>query len=113
MQTVYKTLDGQIFEDTLEAQKHEEHLLQCVKMWNWVNERTTNTVQARLLHLTGEDAGKMFKAMVAANREEHEFADDQFDDEDNGWFYFDEYASKYRYLDREVVDAIIHATHEI
>lgn len=114
MKTVYQTLDGKTFGELADAEQHEAQVLAQVAMWNWDNERTTNTAYARLIHLTGDGAGRVFRSMQIANPEEYNpVSPEEIDDEDCGWFYWDEYAEKYRYLDQEVIDAIIHANHEI
>lgn len=116
MRTVYETLDGKVFRDAHEAEIHENEILSCVNMWNWQKERTTDTAQARVVLLTGDGAGAYFKAMMRANPDENwddHLYDIWFDDEDTGWFYWDEYAEAYRYIDFEIVDLLIHANHEI
>ena len=114
MQTVYRTLDGAIFFEAPEAEKHEQKLLAKVKMWNWSNDPTTDTAQARVVHLIGEGAGAAFKAMVEANDDEQfVISNEHIDDEDTGWFYWDEYGETYRYIDSEVIDCFIAATHQI
>ena len=116
MKTVYETLDGKHFGEIADAEKHEAQLLKQVKMWDWAKEPTTNTAQARVVHLMGESAGAAFKTMVQANSEETvsiEQMDEWFDDEDTGWFYWDEYTEIYRYIDSEIVDVIIAANHQI
>ena len=118
MRAVYETLDGRMFHDVHEAEKHEKEVLACVKMWNWGKERTTDTAEARVVYLTGESAGAYFKAMMRANPAEtcndyiHNL-DTWFDDEDNGWFYWDGSADTYRYIDSDIVDLLISANHEI
>lgn len=114
MKTVYKTLDGEIFEELADATAHEEQLKEQVVMWDWNKERTTNTAYARLIHLTGDNAGAVLRAMQKANPDEYNITpEDEIDDEDNGWFYYDEYAERYCYLDSELIDLIIAANHEI
>ena len=114
MQTVYRTLDGKIFFEAHEAEKHEQKLLEKVKMWDWNKNPTTDTTQARVVHLIGEQAGAAFKAMVEANEEEQFIiSDEHIDDEDTGWFYWDEYGEAYRYIDTEIIDCFIAANHQI
>lgn len=116
MKTVYETLDGEIFHDAHEAEKHEEEVLSCVTMWNWQNERTTDTSQARVVLLTGDNAGAYFKAMMRANPDEcwdDCDIDSWFDDADRGWFYWDECSVTYRYIDSGIVELLIHANNDI
>jgi hypothetical protein len=114
MRTLYETLDGTTFGDITDAEKHERALLEQVQMWDWNKNRTENTAQARLIRLTGEGAGAMLRAMMANNPDEYEtLSPDQIDDNDNGWFYWDEYGEQYRYIDSEIIDLIIAANHQI
>ncbi len=114
METVYRTLDGKIFTEAADAEQHEQEILEKVKMWDWNENPTTDTSHARVIHLVEPGSGAIFKAMVAANSEEYDLiADDIMDDEDYGWFYWDEYDERYRYIDKEIVDILIAANHQI
>lgn len=114
MKTVYQTLDGEIYEELADATAHEEQVKAQVVMWNWNKERTTNTACARLIHLTGDNAGALLRKMQKANPEEYLVTpEEEIDDEDNGWFYYDEYAEQYRYIDPDIINLIIAANHEI
>lgn len=114
MKTVYQTLDGKTFGELADAQEHESQILEQVAMWDWEKNRTVNTAQARLIHLTGDNAGALLRKMQENNPEEYSITpEEEIDDEDNGWFYYDEYAERYCYLDSELIDLIIAANHEI
>ena len=114
MKTVYQTLDGEIYAELADATAHEEQVKQQVAMWDWDKERTTNTAHARLIHLAGDNAGAMLRKMQGVNPEEYSITpEDEIDDDDTGWFYWDEYAETYRYIDSEIVDLLIRANHEI
>ena len=112
MTQVWKTLDGAIFYDELDAAKHEQAILQQVEMYGWEKEKTSDAADARLIHLSGEGAGAIFKAMVRENVAEsvsEEELQEWMKDEDTGWFYWDEYDECYRYLDPQIVDLIVFA----
>ena len=115
MQTVYGTIDGKVFNEISDAAKHEQAVLAQVKMWDWENDRTIDTSNARVVHLIGNGAGKMFKDMIASNPNDWQNAavGDTIEDDDNGWFYWDEYNDTYRYIDSEIVDCLIAANHQI
>ena len=114
MKTVYQTLDGEIYAELADATAHEEQVKEQVSMWDWEKNRTINTAQARLIHLTGDNAGALLRKMQKANPEEYSITpEDEIDDEDNGWFYYDEYAEQYRYIDPDIIDLLIAANHEI
>lgn len=110
METVYRTLDGKIFRDSADAAMYEQQILAQVKMWNWDKNPTNDTSQARVIHLIGAQAGAIFKAMVAANEfETDEISDSDIDDDDTGWFYWDEFQECYCCIDDEIIDTIIAA----
>ena len=114
MKTVYQTLDGKTFSELADAEQHEAQLLSQVSMWNWDKDRTTDTSMACVLHLTGDNAGAIFRAMQQANPMDYTLtSEEEIDDEDNGWFYWDEYSERYRYLDHDIIDVLIAANHEI
>ena len=114
LKTVYQTLDGEIYAELADATAHEEQVKEQVSMWDWEKNRTINTAQARLIHLTGDNAGALLRKMQKANPEEYSITpEDEIDDEDNGWFYYDEYAEQYRYIDPDIIDLLIAANHEI
>ena len=114
MRTIYETLDGKTFGDIADAEKHERALLEQVQMWDWNKNRTENTAQARLIHLTGDRAGEKLRDMMEHNPDEYEIVSpDVIDDEDCGWFYWDEYAETYRYIDSDIIDLLIAANHQI
>lgn len=114
MKVKYQTIDGRIFCEPADAEAHEQEILQKVQMWNWEKERTNNTACAKVVHLIGDGAAVIFKAMVQANEEDWMSIDDSvIDDEDTGWFYWDEYAETYRYIDSDLIDIFVAATHQI
>ena len=114
MKTVYETLDGKHFSEVADAEAHETGILSQVEMWDWDKERTVNTALAAVVHLSGEGAGAIFRAMQQANPDEYEVAPENvIDDEDTGWFYWDEYEETYRYIDPSIVNILIAANHQI
>lgn len=114
MEQAYRTIDGQFFRDAQIAAEHEEQVLSQVKMWNWNKEPTIDTAQAALIHLSGDGAGALFRAMVDANDIEYDtVSPEDIDDEDTGWFYWDEFADHYRYIDEQIANIIIAANHQI
>ena len=114
MRTKYETLDGHLFNDSYEAEKHEAAILKQVRMWDFNKNPTILTHRAAVVHLTGEGAGAIFRAMVAANEEELlPLEPSIIDDDDAGWFYWDEYSDTYRYIDPNIIDIFIAANHQI
>lgn len=113
METVYKTLDGKLFKQSADAAMHEKKILEQVKMWNWNEEPTTDTAQARVVHLIGENAGGIFTDMIAANEYDQVETGNMFDVGDTGWYFWDEYEETYRYIDSAIVDILIAANHQI
>lgn len=110
----YRTLDGRLFDEAADAEMHAQSILKQVKMWDWNENPTTNTAQARLVHLIGEGAAHIFKTMVMANSDDYmEIDDSVIDDADSGWFYWDEYTETYRYIDEQIINILIAANHQI
>lgn len=113
METVYRTLDGKIFSQSADAAMHEEKILAQVKMWNWDGDPITDTSQAIVVHLIGNQAGAIFKDMIAANEFETDgISDSVIDDEDTGWFYWNEYQECYCYIDEGIIDILIAANYD-
>lgn len=109
MKTIYETLDGNVFTELADAEKHEQDLLSKVKMWDANSLSTTDTSHAMVVHLAGEYAGAIFKSMILANPAEHvddDLLDCWVDDEDTGWFFWDEYAESYRYIPDHAITTI-------
>jgi len=109
MKTRYQTLDGEMFDEAADAGIHEEVILSYVQMWDRQGNITFDTNTAVLLHLSENVlAGKIFKKMVEANEIDvlGEDIEHMFNDEDSGWFYWDEYTETYRYLDISIVNII-------
>ena len=115
MKQVWKTLDGELFEDSLDAQRHEEEIKQQVRMWNRKHDKTEDTTEAIVVHLSGKTAAKIFLAMIDENPDEMGDASEScgIQEEDDGWFYWDDCAEHYRWIDDDIVDIFIAANHQI
>ena len=107
MKQVYQTIDGRIFNEAADAEMYEQEIRQQVKMWNWSGKRTDNTAEARIIHLNSEEAAVIWNTMARENPEEN--GDFTFCEGDTGWYYWDEYSDKYRYIDPELVAALQNA----
>ena len=84
-------------------------------MFNRSGERTDDTCDAFVVHLTNEDAAGRFLAMIQSNPNESQDAADKcgvFED-DWGWYYWDEFEEHYRWIDEDIVNALIAANHQI
>lgn len=115
MKTRYQTIDGEMFDEAADAGIHEEVILSHVRMWDRKGNITFDTNTAVLLHLSENVlAGKIFKKMVKANEIDvlGTEIEHMFDDEDSGWFYWDEYTETYRYLDTDIVSIVASVINE-
>lgn len=113
MKQVWKTLDGACFEDTLDAQRHEEEIKQQVCMWNHKHDKTEDTTEGIVIHLSGRIAADVFLAMMDENPNEIDDASKSCGivPGDEGWFYWDDYAEQYRGIVGDIVD--IAANHQV
>ena len=110
MKIVYRTIDGELFDEEMDAIKHERTVLSQVKMFDRQGHPVTATDYAYLIHLSGEKAGRIFAAMVEHNPEEYQDIDSSvIDEDDTGWFYWDESDETYHCL---YVEAIVSALNE-
>ena len=112
MKTIYETLDGSHFTDALDAEKHEKEILQQVKMWDRTKAPTNDTRNAYVINLIGKSAAKIFLNMV--NNNPYEIADSGscgIEEEDTGWFYWDDGTERYRWIDEDVINVLIAANH--
>ena len=115
MKQVWKTFDGELFEEVADATAHEEAIKQQVRMWNRKHDRTEDTSEGIVVHLSGKTAAKIFLAMMDENPEDIDGASDSCGivEEDEGWFYWDDCAEHYRWIDEDIVDILIAANHQI
>ena len=105
MQIVYRTIDGQIFENKNEAREHEEKVSDGVIMLNRDNERVFQTSRAFLVWLRDEDANLAFHAM--ARGEGDDAVKSITEGEDYGLYYWDEGYNEYRWLNSDMVEGLI------
>lgn len=106
MITLYKTMDGKMFRDPFEAQKHEGKIDATVRMWDWQNHPTTDANTARVVYLKGEKAAQCFISMCEDGGgqvpETYEIGEG-----DEGWYYWDEGAEQYHWLDPDIIKCLI------
>ena len=95
MKRVWQTVDGAIFNDELDAAKHEEEILAQVKMWDRDGIPTVNCADAMFVHLIGENAATIFKQMNKVSGDSIEISDSEMCEGDEGWWYWDEYGECY------------------
>lgn len=115
MQTVYRTLDGQIFTEPADAEKHERFINGIVKMYNRRGDRAYDTSMCVVVQLIGPEAAGVFRKMIESNPEDYILEDFecQICEEDTGFFYWDDMAERFRWIDDDIVNALIAATHQI
>lgn len=96
MKQVWQTLDGRMFGDATDAEKHEREILNCVKMFDPDGNPTTDTTQAVAVCLTDIHSADIFIDMVKHN--EFDGIHRGIFSEDIGVFFWDDYESKYRFI---------------
>jgi hypothetical protein len=106
MKQVWQTYDGQIFDDVLDAQRHEERIIGKVRMWDRRGRATTDTANAMLVHLADTEAASIFLSMAHHNPSDDEDYCKGIEEDVYGWFYWDEGLEEYRWLDDELISAI-------
>lgn len=96
MKRVWQTLDGAIFNDELDAAKHEEKIFAQVKMWDKNGIPTSDCSIAMFVQLIGGNAAAIFKQMNKTNGESFEVSDSEMCEGDEGWWYWDEFGECYQ-----------------
>lgn len=112
MTIIYRAEDGREFETEKECYEYERSmLLDGVLMWNRNGERTDKTESALWVYLASStsDAAKNFMTVCNSEGTGH----DGIAEGETGLFYWDEWESMYRYLDREQRDALRNILREI
>lgn len=96
MKRVWQTMDGAIFDDELDAAKHEEKIFAQVKMWDKDGIPTSDCSDAMFVQLIGGNAAAIFKQMNKVHYDSLEVSDSEICEGDEGWWYWDEYGECYR-----------------
>ena len=106
MQTVYRTIDGQIFEDQLKAISHEFDISKGIMMFDWHSQPTKATSDARVVWLADEKATELFLDMANAQGD-HTCVG--IEPDISGLFAWDENQERYIWIDTDIAESIAKA----
>lgn len=105
MQTVYKTIDGKIFENKQDALEHEVKISDGVIMLNRNGQQVFETSRAYLVWLRDEEANLVFHAWARAQGDGS--VKSITEGEDYGLYYWDEGYEEFRWIDPDLVEGLV------
>ena len=104
MKQTWKTIDGALFGDATDAEKHEREVRDRCRMWDREGTPTDDTSNAFIVHLVGDNAGEVF--LNIAKAQEAEYYCEGIEPDISGWFLWDEGYETYRWIDSDTVAAL-------
>ena len=105
MKQVWQTLDGKVFGDATDAEKHEREILDRVRMFDPNGNPTTDTAQAVAICLTDLGSAEIFIDMVRYN--DFDGVHSGIYPEDTGVFFWDEFSDEYRFVSDVSLAALV------
>lgn len=105
MKRVWQTVDGKVFTDQLDAEKHERDMLQGITMWDWNGDHTKDCGNAMIVRLVGKNAAHNFKLINNNDYDSMPISDKEIGDEDEGIWFWDEYEECYHPIDLKAIKA--------
>ena len=106
MEIIYRTIDGQEFDNEADACYHESVLHDSLKMWSRQGNETEYTSQAFCVYIANEEASQLFLHLANAQGDQDA---NGICGGDYGLFYWDECEATYRYVDEDERLAIVRA----
>lgn len=104
MKQVWQTIDGALFSDATDAEKHEREVHNRCRMWDGEGDPTEDVMNAIVLHLKGEAAGSIFIDIAKAQGAQNYLGD--IEEDTHGWFIWDEGYETYRWIDPDTLTAL-------
>lgn len=104
MEQVWRTVDGSFFKEAADAQKHEKEVLSNINMYDLEGKRTESTDHAYAVFLPNDNSATIFRSLLAANSEDPATYD-RVEEEDTGWYYWDDCEEIWRFISRNAVRA--------
>lgn len=105
MEIIFRTFDGKEFTSEMEARKHEIVLTDGIVMIGRDGNKAYRTEDAFVLWLKNEEANLAFFALAETQGDNS--IQGLIKGEDYGLFYWDEYEGAYRWVDNEVLTALV------
>lgn len=103
MQTVYRTIDGKIFEAREDALNHEFEISKSIIMLDWHSRPTQTTKDARVIWLANEKAAEMFLDMTKAQGDLDCVG---IESDAVGLFAWDESQEQYIWINDDIAESI-------
>lgn len=104
MEQVWKTIDGALFKEAADAQMHEKEVLSNIYMFDAKGVRTESVNYACTVFLPNDSSAAIFQSLLAENGEDPETYQ-QVEEEDTGWYYWDDCEEIWRFISRDAVRA--------
>ena len=99
MEVIYRAFDGTEFRDAAACVAYEQN--HKVHAWDRQGRECNSANEAVVVHLEDSQTTKGFLQMCI----NEDVTCEGIDDEDWGWFYWDDFNNKWRYIENEVVSA--------
>ena len=106
MKQVWQTIDGALFGDATDAEKHEREIRDRCRMWEKDGTPTDIALNAFIVHLIGDNAGQIF--LDIAKAQDSEDYCEGIEPDISGWFLWDEGYETYRWIDPDTIAALAH-----
>ena len=104
MEQVWRTVDGSFFKEAADAEMHEKEVLSSIYMFDLEGKRTESAAHAYAVFLPNDNSATIFRSLLAANSEEPATYE-QVEEEDTGWYYWDDCEEIWRFISRAAVRA--------
>lgn len=110
MELIYRTVDGQEFDNEADAAYHENCIKEGLMMWDRLGGHTEHIIDAFVVYFKDDAAAKYFDYLSEKQRGKL----DEFSTTSRiGFFLWDEWAEEYRHIDSEVIKVMAIAFNEV
>ena len=110
MELIYRTIDGQEFDNEADAAYHENCIKEGLMMWDRVGNRTDRITDAFMVYFEDEAAAKYFDYLS----KEQSGRPDEFDTAYRvGFFVWNEWDAEYRHIESDIIKVMATAFNEV
>ena len=110
MELIYRTIDGQEFDNEADATYHENCIKEGLMMWDRLGGRTDRITDAFVVHFKDETAAKYFDYLS----KEQCGQPDEFNTTNRvGFFVWDEWDAEYRHVESSILKVMAIAFNEV